>query len=384
MFEGVSERSWSMFRPAESLDPAEFAITEGLAAEDNRLVDRIAAAYRLALSSGEASSTSFWDNEYNALKRPVHDDLLSGDRARLQRTLRDPARSNLFFGFDLPCAYDPWSGDRSLEIGTARSIHDLLVRLGEAVGVCRLEDPQFREGAMRPSLEELILRLDEAFGFRLDFPNPFPDEVGLRNSRGVATFRSLQALFQAWRIAQLRGSRPEYKVVEIGAGLGRTAYYAQRFGVSHYTIVDLPMSNVAQAYFLERVLGPETVSLLGENEPHAIRIRPPSWFLDVRESFDLVVNVDSMTEMDAATATAYVGKIAQHARVLLSINHEHRAFTVRELCRAISTDSIQRNPYWMRQGYVEELVIFPEMRGTLETATRAKRLLRRIRTILRG
>ena len=74
---------------------------------------------------------------------------------------------------------------------------------------------------------EVILRdLDTAFGFAIHFPNPYPDEVGLKTSRGVASYRAVQGLYQAYRVAELVRDRPAARVVEIGGGLGRTAFYA--------------------------------------------------------------------------------------------------------------------------------------------------------------
>ena len=63
--------------------------------------------------------------------------------------------------------------------------------------------------------------------------------------------------------------------MEIGAGMGRTAYYMCKFGLSDYTIVDLPMSNVAQAAFLSRVMGEDQISLAGEDRSANVRILPP-------------------------------------------------------------------------------------------------------------
>jgi hypothetical protein len=74
------------------------------------------------------------------------------------------------------------------------------------------------------------------------WPNPFPSELGLQSRRGVIGFRAIQALYQAWRIAQIAGGKPDFKVMEIGAGLGRTAYFATLFGLKRYTIIDVPLS----------------------------------------------------------------------------------------------------------------------------------------------
>ena len=98
------------------------------------------------------------------------------------------------------------------------------------------------------------------------------------------------------------------RIVEIGAGLGRTAYFAWQLGLRDLTIIDIAMSGVAQAYFLGRVLGADAVRLYGE-EPGSgscIRILPPSAFLEAGDHYDLLLNIDSWTEMPKETARQYL------------------------------------------------------------------------------
>ena len=151
-------------------------------------------------------------------------------------------------------------------------------------------------------------------------------------------------------------------MVEIGGGLGRTAYYARAFGIHDYTLVDLPLTGISQAYFLGRTLSPQAILLHGENAPdesERIKISPPNPFINSTDRYDLALNVDSLPEVGRATAEAYVQQIATRAPIFLSINHEANDFTTRELIennpKASASD---RHPYWMRSGYVEELTRF--------------------------
>jgi hypothetical protein len=115
--------------------------------------------------------------------------------------------------------------------------YDCLARLAEAVGTVRLEHPEAPHTGKIHDVEELLIGLDSVWNFRVQFPNLFSGEIGLHTERGVASFRAIQALYQAWRIFQMVGKRPSAKVLEIGAGLGRTAYFARQFGVENYTIM---------------------------------------------------------------------------------------------------------------------------------------------------
>jgi hypothetical protein len=331
------------------------AVTPPQFVEDDHgaLVDRIIAAY--ARSVGVTpQSDSFWDNAFFGLKRDVHDALMAKDRVVVADILRDPGRTDLFYGFE--------NLARSLAHGAnygGRDVHLDLMLLSEAIGATRCRNPEYGEPTALPDVESLVEILDDTLGSSLQFPNPFAGEVGLATSRGVASYRAVQAIFQAWRIVELVGAQPGARVLEIGAGLGRTAYYATQFGVTDYTIVDIPLSNVAQAAFLGRALGTDAIRLFGE-EGSGVRILPPPVFLEGDDSYDLVVNVDSLTELAPDVARSYGEAIKARAALFLSINHEHQAFTVRDLFNQIGLTAASRAPYWMRRGYVEE--VFPVSR----------------------
>ena len=147
------------------------------------------------------------------------------------------------------------------------------------------------------------------FGTRVDFPNPYQDEFGIVTSRGISSYRAIHALYQVFRLRQLTDVHGP-RILEIGAGLGRTAGYAHRMGLRQYTIVDLPMTNVAQASFLGQTLGPDSITLFGE-DPRAgcVRIMTPEWLRASSETYDVVLNVDSMTEMDRRFAEEYAAFI---------------------------------------------------------------------------
>jgi hypothetical protein len=85
-----------------------------------------------------------------------------------------------------------------------------------------------------------------------------------------------------------------------------------------------------------------------------IKIISPKTFIESRICYDIVLNVDSLTEMDATVASEYIEQIKKRSAMFLSINHESNSFTVRDMIGHMNGYS--RYPYWMRKGYVEELV----------------------------
>lgn len=348
--------AWVMHRSPKRLS-GESAVSEPESLDDRALVARVVESYLAANNTPLGKADSFWLSSYADEKMQVHEAFANGDMEVAAQALRNPVANMLLYGFD---------SINKKELGPAvawwRESHrqmaaDNLLRLAEAVGVRRLENPEANAPGESACPEEVLAKLDEAFRFTIRFPNPFPAEIGLATSRGVASNRAIQALYQAWRIVELLGRQMDARVVEIGAGLGRTAYYAQQFGLTDYTIIDLPMTNVAQGYFLGRVLGDSSVCLYRETGS-GIRILPPCGFFDADDRYDLVLNVDSLTEMAPTTARAYAAAFKARAGTFWSVNHECNALTVRGIFGEIGERAVARMPYWLRRGYVDEVFLF--------------------------
>jgi hypothetical protein len=76
-----------------------------------------------------------------------------------------------------------------------------------------------------------------------------------------------------------------------------------------------------------------------------------------KRHYDLILNADSMTEMDLDTAKLYWKQIKSSTSTFLSINHEANALRVQDLIAAdLASIDVNRCPYWMRRGYVEEVI----------------------------
>lgn len=334
--------------------------------DDAGLVARIIDAYRHAAATFEGHGDSMWAS-ISARSAALHAMLLSGSVGDVTVQLRYPATHDLLSGFD-EAARSIYSahkaGDRAAREAWGAGVHKRLIRLAEAVGAI----PIWLQSAERPddrdlTIEGLLAKLDAALGFKIDFPNPYPDEFGLKSSRGLINHRALFAIYQAWRLSAWAGGNDRARILEIGAGSGRTAYYARQLGLRDYTIIDLPLSNVAQANFLGRVLDPSALVLTNEDYDAArndkIRIFGPAWFDASTERFDVALNADSITEMDRRRAVAYFERLANRAGIFVSINHEANPFSAAELpsfagiaCRPT------RYPYWLDDSYVEETFLF--------------------------
>lgn len=323
--------------------------------DDGDLVHRIVDARKLSLQEFDGHGTSFWGS-FDARHAEFKEAFASNDISKLGRLLRNPAKTELFWGFDdlaSPFVKARKESPDQCAAG-AQMIYDSLEQVAIATGSIRLPYPP--QGKLRSGLsaEEILAKLDATFCFKVDFPNPFESEFGLSTSRGVASDRAIQSIYQAWRIKQISIHVNGTRIVEVGAGLGRNAYYARKFGIEQYTIVDIPTTQLAQSYYLGRIIGSDTVSMCGEPD-RAIRLRSPAWLHNTKEPFDVMLNVDSLTEMDRNHALAYVKFAKANSAAFISINHEFNDTTVLNLAEQAGISAISRSPYWPRPGYVEEI-----------------------------
>jgi SAM-dependent methyltransferase len=336
------------------------------------LVARIKTSYRLAIERFKGVGDSVW-SVFSERSRDIHESLLAPSNERITQVLEDPIPTSLFNGYysvtrDLSLDEDS-RGARKLREWSIHQSVECFLRLAQATGATRLWNPERlhpeRDGETpfdSASLEALLAELDKAIGIRIDFPNPLPREFGLPTSRGIASYRTAHAIYQAWRTRELLRDTKGTRVLEIGAGMGRNAYYAKRLGIGEFTIVDLPLANVAQANFLGRVLGPDAIWMPGDaiaDQSGRVRICPPDWLESSDEQFDVVLNVDSITEMDSEHAISYLRDISRRAKLLLSINHEANPISTRELLSQCAIEARRlRYPYWLRRGYAEEIFFF--------------------------
>jgi hypothetical protein len=330
---------------------AKFSPGESFCSRD--LQRRIIKSYREGYQHSYPEMESMWTSILS-LNAAIHDGMLKNDVD--PSILDNPSDTNMFYGFDNLFAQrvreikdDPAVGEYYLA-----SIRNVIMRLAAALGICRTPNPE--GGALYPphstelaSVEDVFDRVSDIMGVDLDFPNPFSNEFGIQTRRGLISERAVHAIYQAWRIKQLLGDI-NAPVLEIGAGLGRTAYYAHKMGVTDYTIIDLAFTNISQANFLGRVLSPDVVSLYGE-KPKSIKIVPSSVLDQI--NFNLAVNVDSLPEMGPVAMDAYIKRIIECRALLWSVNHEANHVTVAQI-RALKGRRLNRVPYWLRPGYVDE------------------------------
>jgi len=336
-----------------------------------RLCERIARAYRAAREDpGDLSP--IWKGKvsryYGALQRALE----AGDPQTINEQLRWLFRRPFLAGISTPIDYEDPAAPRYWALLT----YDKLVALAEAVGAIRTECPEqgLTGRVFLEDVDGLPARIEATLEISLDHPcvgAPYGILVGGRLITRE-TGRHLHAavcLREAIDAHLRRSPAKEVHIVEIGGGFAGVAMWYLRLPrrrKGSYTIVDLPLMNAFQAYFLGEVYGAEALALFGEEAARApIRILPPQ-ALTGREPIaaDVVFNQDSMPEMSERAARDYLAWMQAHVRGLFLSCNQEAATPVDGIAQLVVAElaadfdgltRIARQPSWLRRGYVEEI-----------------------------
>jgi hypothetical protein len=155
------------------------------------------------------------------------------------------------------------------------------------------------------------------------------------------------------------------RIVEIGGGYGAMAYWLLQMRDLPYVIVDLPIVNVVQGYFLTRALGHTRVSLYGE-EAGRVTITPDHAIGDVQTPISVLANKDSMPEIPRAALLGYLTWARAACQGIFYSYNQEAAAPFDGTPQNIVPDAVaevggfvrvRRDPSWLRRGYVEEIYL---------------------------
>jgi hypothetical protein len=332
-----------------------------------RIAERLIRAYQLAAQDArsspiQAADSDLWTGIVAQHLPELVAVLNSADAAGLARFLLHFGTEFTMFG-GLTLGLDGYFLPRDL--GELANLYaDKLACLAEAVGAVPRECPEQGDYAVLPGrpVDELVAAIEQEIGITIEPPRGAVYTVGLWSSRGPLHYRHFNSLYAAI-LAAGAGKR----ICEFGAGLGLTAVYADRLGALDYTIFDLPLVNVITGNYLLCALGEHSVTLYREPEfADTVRVLP-FWMCCEQPTgrFDIALNQDSFPEIDESLVRRYLDEIARTTTGhLISINQEGQAPILNArrhlwVARLLSGDRrfarIRRSPYWMREGYVEEI-----------------------------
>ena len=193
-------------------------------------------------------------------------------------------------------------------------------------------------------IEAILPLIDLKCGFKVEFPEIFDYSANsaLLCSRGKISSRMVYALYYVYNISKNVENISDASVLEIGAGTGRTAYYAYKFGFKKYTIVDIISTQIVQAHYNFNVLGTDKVSLYGEDNYNNcfLNLCPADKFNYLNDTYDIICNFDGLTEYGIDIATNYLNKSMFLTKKFLSINHTTNGYSFADLYSKIKNVKI--------------------------------------------
>jgi len=313
---------------------------------DDDLLNRICDYFESRMKEESVySDCRIWDNNVQRHKNIVSD-LKERDLRELHNTFRNIFSSPLTHGTGAGDKYyNTLVKNELYRYGVVCLIFDKLLSIMESTGLQRTFNqeeyfyvPQYYDIHMNTHPDVFLKRLQERYG-DLTAPKYSGGQFGLVTKYGLYSDRDFISLGLALMIDDKYKDR-NISICEIGGGIGHLAYYLHKLGFKNISIVDLPTISVSQMYFLETNLGKNDIKLLSP--------------LHFDGKYDLVLNVDSLIEMNIETAKDYIKFIKANAGYFISVNSETDEpgfFKVSDIC---DMERVSRNLFWFRRGYVIE------------------------------
>ena len=336
----------------------------------NRIIAMSAAASQKnqgAIAPQESMWGTLLQTHYGRLRSLVE----KGDGAELAKFQSHIFRTETVNGYTYGSTFDSWPHRwHYLPVQIELSV----VQLAESLGLIRAECHEQGETAFWRRIcseEELIGKLEDFFGFRIEQPR-FGDPKGILFGGRFLTRETCSHLYTAHRMRTAidrKGIPAPLKIVEIGGGFGGTCYWLRKLlgqRITHYAIVDLPEVGLVQASFLGSQ-HPEDLALEGENaagKESIIQLIPHFAIEDIDFQPNVLINQDSMPEMPQSEVERYLDWATRNLDGLfLSFNQEtynpfdgvHQNYLPEIVSRFPKFARISRDASWDRRGYVEEV-----------------------------
>ena len=311
------------FQPALLSDETPSALSsEAICAEAIR-------AYKAGRINGSPPNSSVWKIHSDEVHSGFLKLLENGNAKQLSNYLSSLHRQTVLRGYDQHAGITQKLDEADAHRNAyGRQTYNALMQLGAALGVIREFNPE--QPGNYPYLdsdqsEDILGQCLSALGGIKALPSTGPGAYGLKTSFGSISFRHVFALgyLREIRTFLAQSSRRYDQVVEIGGGLGRTAFHAAKDLGLKYTIIDLPAVGVTQ-YLMLRGNG-VSASLWDNSIPTAGHVRLEHAYAQhdpARYKNALFVSFDAFVEMGAETQDIYFDLMRAAEGDFLSINHE--------------------------------------------------------------
>jgi hypothetical protein len=347
---------------------------------DLNLCERLLEAYRRSIRDASKADTGpLWSSVIDRHYEKLVSSLESEKPDVLALILSSLFREDFVFGLASGDLINKFCASKLGSKLWALKYYDNVIALAEYLGVVRTESPE--QGmigySLKGNLNDIVAKIEGAIGMSIGFPD-VGGPYGVLANNSLITMehpehvyvvsRIHQAVCNHFPVAQGR----KFEIVEIGGGFGGLAYWMVKYkgiSVASYTIVDLPIVNVLQGYFLSKALGEENVRFYGESNSKKtlISVSPTFAISSMHEKdVDILINQNSMPEMTQKSVGIYIQFAKTNLKgIFFSYNHEAYApvsgtpqVLVPDIVSLIGgLKRVSRNISWLRNGYVEETYI---------------------------
>lgn len=239
-------------------------------------------------------------------------------------------------------------------------IFDRIISLTEYVGGSSVQSPEQGGHPFYFDVDDILasagIQIQKIAGKMLSFPSYQGGLIGIKSVAGIIDERQINSLYTALKIHEKFKNNLSAKICDLGAGNGLVLFWLHQLGYTNLYAVDLPHVSVQQIYNLSVHAGLDNV---GTNIDDLCPIKICCMQDFDKVNFDLVVNTDSLPEIDHDWAVRYFTHINNGVKCFYSINQEtmHKdqinvSISMKEHCPNLHR--ISRDRFWMRPGYVEE------------------------------
>lgn len=359
---------YRLWREARS-DQHRFRVARPVTAADVELSQRLIAAYRLAQSEAPPTTGMWSHSVFEERQRLLTDALDQRDAPLLSALLSSMFQADFVLGMASGSMLREDAPPLIRRLSWLAEMNKL-VALGEALGTTRSENPeQGRVGsAVRAGIDAVVEGIEDQLELSLDFPQ-VGAAYGVVVGDRVITPESPDQIYAGMRLREVMAdylppAADPPVILEIGGGYGAMAYWLLGMADARYVIVDLPVVNVLQGYFLAQAVGHDAVSLYGEPPARKITIVPCHALATVQTPVDVVANKDSLPEIPLDEALGYLEWARSNCRGVVYSNNQESAAefggtpqnVVCELMEDVGGFTrVRRDASWLRRGYVEEV-----------------------------
>ena len=310
--------------------------------------------------------SAHWEDMYAiGDKKNFHKKLMKMGDEEFYSEVANPSNNDLHYGFGDICKH-VLDNPRISYFYLNKTVYDTIFRLCCSLGIRKFPETyhflKFDFDDPSKMLSDIFKELE----VESNFPNLFKGEFGLKTKFGIVSYAPIQQMYHAMKILEFSKNFnfKNPRVLEIGAGLGLSAYHSWNFKIKDYTILDLSLGSLSQAYLFGNTIGKDNIIIGDEIKKFNIsdiefknKIKLiQSTDLDlVPDNIDLIINCDSITEMSFEQAKIYTKLAADKSKYFLSLNHDNNSFLISEIFKNTGFKKIYRVPSWYRSGYNEEL-----------------------------